>query len=295
MKDFFKYITAGDEDRNWGLYLNVAGKSKIQVKNIYPPPQHPTGYYFTWENGRILFEYQINYITEGAGILETKAGRYLIKPGTLMIIRPGMWHRYRPMSNTGWTEHYIGFTGELAGRFLENTEYLVGRTIIRCDVREEFIDSYYKIFNLVLQEEPGFQQIASGMIIKLLGYIIAFEKQRYFNGKKIEKIIRNTRFLMRENLDKEIDISQLATDNLVGYSYFRKMFKKYVGISPHQYHLELKIMRAKELILTSEKSIKEISFELGFQSIHYFSRIFKLKVGINPSELRKKDSLKVLS
>ena len=37
MNDFFKYITAGDEDRNWGLYLNVAGKSKILPKSPYPP------------------------------------------------------------------------------------------------------------------------------------------------------------------------------------------------------------------------------------------------------------------
>jgi transcriptional regulator GlxA family with amidase domain len=64
------------------------------------------------------------------------------------------------------------------------------------------------------------------------------------------------------------------------------MFKEYTGISPHQYHLDLKIMRAKELILTTDKNIKEISYELGFQSIHYFSRLFKKKAGQNPSELR---------
>lgn len=64
------------------------------------------------------------------------------------------------------------------------------------------------------------------------------------------------------------------------------MFKKYTGIAPHQYHIDLKIMRAKELILTTDKSLKEISYELKFQSIHYFSRLFKKKLGIPPSELR---------
>ena len=67
------------------------------------------------------------------------------------------------------------------------------------------------------------------------------------------------------------------------------MFKQYTGISPHQYHLELKIMRAKELILTTDKNIKEICFELGFQSPHYFSRFFKQKVGVNPGELKKQN------
>ncbi len=50
-------------------------------------------------------------------------------------------------------------------------------------------------------------------------------------------------------------------------------------------------MRAKELILTSEKSIKEISYELGFESLHYFSRFFKKKLGVNPTDLRKPNAV----
>ena len=65
------------------------------------------------------------------------------------------------------------------------------------------------------------------------------------------------------------------------------MFKKYTGVPPVQYHLDLKILRAKEMLLYTDKSIKEISFEMGFQSIYYFSRVFKNKLGISPSEIRK--------
>jgi len=286
MKDFFKYITAGEEDRDWGLYLNVVGKSKIEPRSSYPSREHPTGYYFTWKNGRILNEFQINYITEGSGILETEQGRFIINPGTMMIIKPKVWHRYKPSSNLGWVENYIGFNGDLANHFLNKLHIPQDQSFIRCSIREEYIDTYYKIFNIVKQEKPGFQQVASGMIIKLLGYIITFHKQRHFSGNKIEQVIQEARFEIRENIDKKTDLHHLATKNNIGYSYFRKMFKKYIGISPHQYHLELKILRARELILTTDKSIKEISYELGFQSIHYFSRLFKSKAGMNPSELR---------
>ncbi|MBK5203579.1 MAG: AraC family transcriptional regulator, partial [Prolixibacteraceae bacterium] len=43
----------------------------------------------------------------------------------------------------------------------------------------------------------------------------------------------------------------------------------------------------KELLLSTNKSVKEISFELGFQSIYYFSRLFKNKTGISPSAFRR--------
>jgi len=292
MKDFFKYIAAGDDDKDWGLFLNVAGKSKIGANSEYPPSGHPSGYLFNWENGRVLTEYQVNYITEGSGILETKTGIFQIKSGTLMIIRPGVWHRYKPSTNSGWTENYIGFNGNLASHFLGKTLLLKDHEIIRCEFREDFIDTYYKIFSLVQNEEPGFQQIASGLIVKLLGYIIAYQKQRQFSGKKIEKTIQNIRFLIRENVESELDFKLLSKSYNIGYTYFRKTFKKYVGIAPHQYHLELKIMRAKEMILSSDKTIKEICYSLGFQSIHYFSRIFKHKVGFCPGELRKSNEKK---
>lgn len=287
MKDFFKYLTAGDDDKNWGLYLTVAGKSKIEPKSVYPSPKHPTGYYFTWNNGRILTEYQLNYITEGEGIFENKTNTFQIKPGTLLIISPGEWHRYKPLQNTGWIENYIGFNGNLASHFLEQSQLLKGQPILRCPLNEDLIDTYYKIFNLVQEEKIGFQQVASGMIIKLLGFIISLQKERHFSGKIIEQAIQKARFEMRENIEEKINLEELAREYNIGYSYFRKMFKKYVGVSPHHYHLELKIIRAKEMILTTDKSIKEISFELGFQSIHYFSRIFKSKMGVNPVSLRK--------
>ncbi len=287
MKDFFKYITASDEDKDWGLYLNAAGKSAVPSGIVYPSDEHPSGYFFTWANGRTLNEYQFNYITEGSGVLENERGKFPVKPGTLMIIRKGEWHRYRPVKSQGWIEHYIGFDGIFANHFLNENQVLQGQSVIHCGVGEDFIDTYYKIFELVKMEDPGNQQIAAGLIIKLLGYVVAWHKQRNFSGTPIEKLIQKARFHMRENIESDVNLKQLATESNIAYSYFRKMFKKYTGISPHQYHLDLKTNRAKELILSSDKSIKEISYELGFESIHYFSRLFKKKIGQNPSELRK--------
>jgi len=126
------------------------------------------------------------------------------------------------------------------------------------------------------------------MVVKLLGYIISFEKQKGFSGKRIAKVIEEARFLMRQNTEQELDLEELAQQYNVGYSYFRKMFKKYTGVSPGQYHLQLRIIRAKELLVSTDKSIKEISLDLGFQTIHYFSLIFKKKVGVNPSEFRRR-------
>ena len=126
------------------------------------------------------------------------------------------------------------------------------------------------------------------MIIKLLGHIISFQTQTDFQDKYIETVIEEIRFILRENVENNINFEKIASEYHVGYSYIRKMFKKYTGVSAKQYLIHLKILRAKELLINSSFTIKEIAYKSGFHSGYYFSRIFKEKIGMNPSELRNR-------
>ncbi|WP_167606193.1 AraC family transcriptional regulator [Maribellus sediminis] len=292
MKRQFKYLTTSEEDLEWGIYLSVAGSAKIEPGTAYPPRgEHPSEYTFDWKQGRILREYQLNYISEGSGIFENRHGKFPVKEGSLLVILPGDWHRYRPNKQTGWVEHYVGFKGKIADHFLANSVFTRQQPVLLPGIKEEIIDTHLKIMDLVEKEQPGYQQIASGMVVKMLGYLISFEKQKGFSGKPIAKVIEEVRFYMRQHLNQEINLEELVEKRNIGYSYFRRMFRKFTGVSPGQYHLQLRIMRAKEMLVSTDKSIKEISLELGFQTIHYFSLIFKKKVGVTPSEFRKQTTI----
>ncbi|MCF6333043.1 MAG: AraC family transcriptional regulator [Draconibacterium sp.] len=287
-KNQVKYLTTSEEDSNWGFYINVAGSVNILPTDNYPSPNHPSEYFFHWKDGRVLKEFQINYITDGEGILENSYGIFPLKTGSIFITFPGIWHRYKPLNKTGWTENYIGFDGAMARKLIAYPQFNPKNPAFTFGIKEELIDTYLKIFDLVKKEQPGFQQIASGMVIKLLGYIVSFEKQKGFSGKRVAQVIEAIRFEMRQNI-KELNLKEMAQKHNVSYSYFRKMFKKYTGVSPGQYHLQLRIIRAKELLISTDRSIKEISYELGFQSIFYFSNMFKKKEGIAPSNFRNKN------
>jgi AraC-like DNA-binding protein len=287
LDDFIKYVNPGQEDKDWGLFLNCAGKASISPGVVYPPKDHPSGYYFSYGMGRVLNEYQINYITDGEGVYEDRAGRHIIRSGSLIFLKPGKWHRYKPIESKGWVEHYVGFNGIIASQLYASPWFMHKKPVVEVGYREEILDSFYKIFSYTQEEKPGYQQVSAGMIMKLLGSIVSLDKQKDFSGKRVEKIIMNACFTVRENVASDIDFKTFAEENNIGYSYFRKMFKKYTGVPPVQYHLDLKILRAKELLLNTDKSIKEISYELGFQSIYYFSRVFKSKLGLSPSVIRK--------
>lgn len=286
MKDGFKYLTKGEEDVKWGIYLNVAGKSAVGQGIGYPSKIHPPGYYFNWDSGRILQEIQINYITGGSGVLETDFGKFPVREGSVFIIYPGEWHRYRPNSKTGWVENYIGFDGVIARQLVDSVFFDHSQPIFQMGVNEEILEIYFDIYTLVENELPGFQQIASGLIVKLLGLMVAGEKQKDFSGKKIARIIEETRFFIRQNVEQAIDFEELAKSKNVGYSYFRKMFRKFTGVAPGQYQLQLRFKMAKDLLVSSDKSIKEIAYGLGFQSIYHFSSYFRQKEGVTPTQFR---------
>ncbi len=285
MEDFFKYTTKSNEDKNWGLYINVAGCANILPGASYPPPGHPSEYSFSWENGRILHEFQINYITSGEGIFETRTGNFQVKEGSVIIVFPGMWHRYRP-SSPGWKEHYVGFNGAFANHIFENEFFTGNNPVFHIGFNERLLQSFYELFNLVDMERTGYQQICSGLVIYILSTIISIKKNENFKGKQIEQTIQKACLIIRENTDKNMNMEKLALDLNIDYSIFRKMFKEYTNISPGQYHLSLRIRQAKDLLINTNLSIKEISYRLGFESIFYFSRVFKSKTGINPTEYK---------
>src|SRR5690606_8944154 len=96
------------------------------------------------------------------------------------------------------------------------------------------------------------------------------------------------KLLLKEHVEQAISVEQIAAQLSVSYSQFRKLFKKYAGVSPGQYFIQLKMEKAKYYLGHSNRLIKDIEYELGFDSCFYFSKLFKEKTGLSPELYRKR-------
>lgn len=281
-----KYLITLEQDEKWGFYVNSLGSSIINEGDSYPSKGHPGGYMFSWDKGRILQEFQFVLITDGEGIYETKeTGRKKISDGDGILLFPGVWHRYKPKRKTGWTERWVGFSGALTKEFLSNGFLTPNQPIISKCKRTNILDYFDSLFNLFNQEPFGYQRLASGICLQLMAELYNIQ-QISDNGDSINSMISRTKRIMYKQIDKTINLKEIANEFGVSYSKFRADFKKQTGTSPLQYFLLLKIEKSKDLLLQTNETQKEIAYSLGFESDYYFNRLFKQKAGMTPREFR---------
>ena len=111
LQTFFRYFPVSDRDRRWGLYLTTAGESRIPPRFPYPPPATPAATSSTGARAGSSTSTRSSTSPRGQGRLEMRRQQWRIGAGTVFLLHPGVWHRYRPDPATGWSEHWVGCDG----------------------------------------------------------------------------------------------------------------------------------------------------------------------------------------
>ena len=97
---------------------------------------------------------------------------------------------------------------------------------------------------------------------------------------------------LMKDVDNPRDVEAIARELGVSYSWFRKTFKEYTGISPAQYQLQQRLLKAKEMLTGTDINISDIAYALKFVNTGQFSTFFKHNECVTPSDFRKRNSWK---
>lgn len=283
-----KYVLANDRDMQWGLTVSTVGYEEIAPGDPYPTRGHADGYYFHVEEGRELNEYQLLYITEGKGVFtSTHQQETELNEGDMFLLFPGEWHTYHPDPETGWKSYWIGFKGKNIDERVGLRFLLREKPIYHIGFSSVIVQLYESAYAIATAEEAYSQQLLAGIVNHLIGMMYSLERNIELNKNHAHvDMVNRARLRIREALESSLTIQQVAEELGVSYSNFRKLFKEYTGLSPAAYQQDLKLQRAKELLKTTNLSIKEIAYRLNFDSPDYFSAKFKIKTGRKPSEMR---------
>lgn len=283
-----KYLLANERDALWGLTVSTVGYEAIAPGEAYPTKGHAEGYYFHVESGRTLNEYQLLYLLEGEGWFESAhCPKTRLKMGDMFLLFPGEWHSYQPDPASGWTSYWIGFKGRNIEDRVKAGFLSPEKPIYHVGYHAEIEVLYKNAYQAAVEEAAYSQQVMAGLVNHLIGLMYSLERNIELNKNQSQvDMVNKARLRIRESIESDLTIQQIASGLGVSYSNFRRLFKEYTGLSPATYQQELRLLRAKELLTTTDLSIKEIAYRLNFDSPDYFSTKFKAKMGMKPSELR---------
>ena len=286
----YSYLQPTPRDRSWGLAVTTVGLQHVRAGESYPLSTPPAGYSSQDNGRRVLNEYQLYYITRGAGYFESAScSRTRIEAGMMFMLFPGEWHSFAPDTDTGWDDHWIGFNGVFMDDKIRAGFFTFKNCVFRVGVDERIINTFHEILNIAQEEKKGYQQVIASLAISLIGRIHYEDLNHTYGDTFITRILNQAKTVMKEDMAGNQPLEEIAHSLGISYSLFRREFKKRCGISPGQYRLELRLAKAKELLHSTNMSIADISSQLHFECIGQFSTFFKKKTGATPLEFRKQD------
>lgn len=287
MKQFYRYLPLSEGIQERNIYVIAGGCSQNQPHAPYPASPHPADHNFRWKYGRTLQEYQLIYITRGGGVFESKsAGVRRVPAGTLFALFPSEWHRYSPDQSTGWDEYWVAFQGKIAAELLTECGLSPQEPMLDLGIHGEIVEEFMQICEEMREEAAGHQQVMAARTQLIMGLASASMLRNSLEGTDLGRVIERAKFLLLERMAQPVNMEELAAELHVGYSWFRRMFRQYTGLSPAQYHQQLRLNRACEQLRSTALPIALISQELGFDSPEYFARIFRAKTNHSPREYR---------
>jgi AraC-like DNA-binding protein len=283
-----KYFSINVLDEAWGIVVTTVGRQLIPPHSSYPLSRHPPSHVFNPDNGRVLKEYQLVYIPEGSGYFESAScNRRKITAGTMVLLFPDEWHTYEPDKSTGWIEYWVGFRGIHIDNRVKNGFFSTEKPVFQLGFSSAILGLYEDILNHAAEEKAGYQQLISSIVPYILGLVQFIYRNETFNDSFAVIKINEACAMMKRKMEERMSPEEIAGELGVGYSWFRKMFKKYVNMSPTQYHANLKFLRSRELLDTTDMSITDIAYQLNFENVGKFSTFFHKREGLPPLHYRK--------
>ena len=194
----------------------------------------------------------------------------------VLIFRPELVE-----SPGGWPENYC-FQPSFMD--LDKTDGLI---------REALFEIFQSVANEMQSNSAFFQLYVKGKILELCALTLRHFPTSCIDAKEKSKLpdIQKIQFAIQyleNHYMHDISLADISNKSNLSIYYFSRLFTKFTGITFKEYLNRIRIEKAEQLIKANQKSIIDISFECGFNSVRTFNRTFKAIKGYPPSKTAEK-------
>lgn len=228
--------------------------------------------------------YLLFYTIAGSGIISQNHASIRLTPGQVLLINCRTPQSYGTDPDTGfWTHYWVHLDGS-GVRALEDLLIPEGKNTV-FTAREDSLQAHFDTLlrNLentssetVLRISLAAHQILTDLIL-----------QKSSSYPRNQKLIMKTADYIAAHYRSNVSLPELLEIAGMSKAYYMRLFRQYIGTTPYNYLLSLRITKARELLEVTDLSVHEIAMETGFSDDASFSTRFSAMTGISPSRYRK--------
>lgn len=255
---------------------------EIVAIGIYNSQIAAPGVTVTKNRTATMFEIELPVENGGTSCIDSAQRR--IRSDTLICAKQGQI-RHTILPYKCYYIHMILKNGALGGILSDIPDF----------VETKKTDEYRKIFVKMCKYYDSLLEtdkiIIHSLVLELIYMLYNDSKRQNYKGKMKSnnyEIIETSISYIKNNLTSDLSLATVAAYASLSPIHFHNCFKAATGRTLHEYVEEQRIKKAANLLVTTDKTLTEISYECGFSSQSYFSYAFKRKMQITPREYAKK-------
>lgn len=240
---------------------------------------------------------EFSYILSGSVNYKINDEIYRVKEKTLLVFNPGVYHKESLSKGEQTTELHIGFRNIKIDGLPIN--YILKENFEVPVEFKQYKDEVHKCCLEIIEEqetcEVGKELVLKSLIMKLIALFLK-ETNYVKNSKKIDRydfpfydksnVVKIILEYFDNNYMKNISLDDIARNMYLSSVYISKVFKEQTGESPINYLINLRLEKAKNLLVSTESPIKSIAQAVGYTDAYYFSKLFKKYCGDSPCKFR---------
>ena len=229
---------------------------------------------------------ELTYVDQGSLHSVVDGQDLLLKQGDIVIYGPDQWHMQ--YADIGVAPRYVTLTFDLTGGDITpllNRKFTAPQQAVT-------------LLQQMLREQERMDAFSNDMIISQLNMLLLQLLRESLNpsGGKLQtsnavhsenEIIRQAQIFISSHIREKLSVPLVARQVDVSPSYLTALFHKNLQISPGEYIRRIKLQESKQMIRGNDLNFTEIAAALQYSTVHHFSRQFKEKFGITPTEYAK--------
>ncbi len=244
---------------------------------------------------------EVAFVLSGTGKYRIEDQVYTIQEGDLLIFNPGIRHQalFCPESETPATEFFVGFSDlQLQGLPINTLPVPEGGYMLH--TAGELRQRLFKLCSSMDAEKAVCRQgkyfMLKSYMIQMLLLIIReqcepMEKHQGYSFESVNRkyVVEQMLNYFEDHYNEKISLDRVAEKMYLSPFYISKIFKSETGDTPIRHLINIRLEKARELLEGGcGGSIQEVAATVGYDDAYHFSKLFKKRYGISPSQIRKK-------